>query len=174
MTFPSTRVPVSLELGLVSEQPNSRSMATTAMQSIKEAKEQCLTSLHTGHGEGSHEEFLEYVLTACKDAAKHFRNDVACFRVPCNLDHVRIIHQLKEGGFMVECAHGGLLKVGWVDPERELLDREQNEQDPTNVARVEELDRRLCDAVRDMGLAHTSVELHPNVPRSAIAFFAWL
>lgn len=145
------------------------------LQPIKEAKERCLASLHSDRQEDTHEEFLEHVLEACKDAARLFRNNIACFRVPGHLDTGPIIHQLKEGGFMVHYSFGGLLKVGWgFDPHREQLERRQSEQDPLNIAKVDELDRCVLDAVKHMGLSHTSVEMHPHLPRSAVAHFSWL
>lgn len=136
------------------------------LQPIKEARER---------RESSHEEFLQYVLEACKDAAGYLGNDVACFRVPGHLDYGKIMHQLREGGFKVHYSFGGLLKVGWgFDPHREQLERRQNEQDPSNNAKVEEIDGRIRNAVEQMGLSHTSAELHPHIPKSAVAMLSWL
>lgn len=118
---------------------------------------------------------MQYVLEACKDAARQFGNDVASFRVPRHLDYGPILHQLKAGGFRVDCGFGGLLKVGWeFDPDRELTERRQNEQDTTNIKKLEELDAYIRKVVEPMGLTHTTVRIHPYVPRSAIACLSWL
>lgn len=150
----------------------------TSTEDIKEANTQCLASMRASRDNPTHYEFIVYILNTCKEAAAHFRNDTACFRVPDHLDGATIVDQLKEGGFMCYFTRTGpdkgMLKVGWYyDGRREPRERKSNDESPVNINKVQLLKDCIQGAVEHMGLSSVRVRFHPTIPRSALATFSW-
>ena len=144
---------------------------------ITKTRRDCAAAMGTAGGQQpSHEQFVRFVLDACRQAAEAplFPNDVACFRLPPHIDSHEVRRQLKAGGFLAECPYGGLLKIGWdYDAARAKIERARNDEHPDNVAKVQELQACISRAVEHMGLTFQSVNHHLSTPQSAIALFSW-